>query len=131
MFKYDMVLGRRVGRIGFGVVLLLGASNILARLGPPHPLAPFDGYEPVLVPHVAANLAATWVLAFGVYAVLARMLRGRPCLPRQLGVASLAVPGIGISLLLPLTLHLPIALAFNSLGEGFDRWAYLSRDVVG
>ena len=123
------VYGRRLARVGFGAVLVVGVVVLVARIGPPELARPFVNRSPV-TPHVASLLAVAWAAAFVVYALVRRFAPRRPCAPRQLLGASLVVPGLGIALLLPLTLHLAVALAFGGAGDGFDQWALLSRDLT-
>ena len=123
------VYGRRLARIAFGAVLLLGVVVLLARIGPPQLDRPFVNRTPV-APHVSTLLALTWAAAFAVHALVKRLAGDRTCAPRQLPAASLILPGVGCALLLPLTLHLVLALAFGGHGDRFDQWAMLSRDLT-
>jgi len=131
MFKSEIIYARRLARIAFGAVLVAGAAVMLARLGEPHLFAPFSN-EPTATAHpqVAVVLILTWGAAFLVYAMVRVTVSRRGCAPQQLLVPSLVLPGIGMALLLPLTLHLPVAVLFDDVGDGFDHWAALSRDIT-
>jgi hypothetical protein len=111
------------------MVLLVGVAVVVARIGPPQLDRPFV-HRTQVGPHVSSILAVTWVVAFCVYALVKPFAADRACAPRQLLAASLVLPGVGLALLLPLTLHLAVALAFGGHGDGFDRWVLLSRDLT-
>lgn len=131
MFKSEIVYARRLARTAFGAVLLAGAAVMLARLGEPHLFTPFaDRAPPAAHPQVAATLVLTWGAAFLAYALVRTTVSRRGCAPHQLLVPSLVLPGLGMALLLPLTLHLPAAVLFDDVGDGFDHWAALSRDIT-
>ena len=108
--------GRAVGRIVFGLVLLGGAWILVERIAERSD------------PRAAAVIAASWTLAFlagSTARLLTSALATRPN-PLAWRAVSFAVPAVGIALLLPLTLHLPVALAIGVGLEGFDTWAKLS-----
>ena len=111
---------RAVGRIVFGAVALLGAAIFVERI-----LHLRD-------PHAAKVLGATWTLAF-VAGWVARQLVAALAKRDDAGdllAVSFAVPAVGVALLLPLTLHLPVALALGVGVDAFDTWAELSLYVT-
>jgi len=118
MFKPEStVVAARAARIAFGASLLAGAALFLGALatsGPP-PWMVFVG---------------TWLVAFGASHVVRKAVGPREAKPDRWLLASLVVPGIGLALMMPLLVHLPIAALLGG-GEGFDAWARLSVAVVG
>ncbi len=104
----------------FGAVLIAGAVVLVDRL-----LAPEN-------PHAGIALLGTWTIA--ILAGLAAMaaIRGEPASgdTERIFVASFVVPTIGVALLLPLTLHLPI-VALGWGVDAFDDWAALSLMITG
>jgi hypothetical protein len=133
---------RRAARVAFGCVLLAGVAALLflrhiprATLPPEYfrRWAPTVGGGAFAIPTWIFVLA-TWVAAF----VAARGARAIAMPMADVGdrllIASLAVPGIGIALLLPITLHLPFLAAFGSVAtfaERYDDWIDLSLRLVG
>jgi hypothetical protein len=119
MFKFS-VRGQRVGRIAFGVVLLAGAGLLTHWLG--------TAGEP----RSALVIVGAWAAAFVAYAIAGK-LGSRRALAHadELATASLVVPSVGAALLMPLTLHLPFALAMTRDLDGFDGWAELSVFLTG
>jgi hypothetical protein len=121
--------GRRAGRIAFGVVMIAGACVFVSRL-----LANRNDADAAFV------LVTTWVVAACTAFVwrrcatrLARSgaLRHRTVETSRLLAASLAIPSVGIALLLPLTLHLGVFALSGEAGRDFDRWAEMSLVAVG
>jgi hypothetical protein len=147
--------GRRLGRIaGGGVATLLGLAFLgLSLLVPYHPPTPGVTLAMLCMAWCCAFIFTTLGNFLGVLTLprLARQL-ARPSgdLHRDLArleaaphpaalvvrsidrleLASIALPLTGAALLLPLTLHLPFALAMSGL-EGFDQWCRLSAIIVG
>ncbi len=112
--------GKRVGRIAFGVVLLAGTA-ILA-----HRIVTLDQ------PRCARVILATWPAAFVAYLIAGRLGSRRPLdHAGELAIVSLVVPSLGAALLLPLTLHLPVAALVSRSGRGFDDWALVSLIITG
>lgn len=127
MFKYSERLepcsqeGRALGRVVFGLVLIAGITILAERL-----VANRHDVD------AAKVIAGTWTVAFGAGGIVS-LLAGpsdRSVSPR-LRVLSYVVPTFGIALLLPLTIHLPIALALGVDVAAFDRWAFVSACITG
>jgi hypothetical protein len=111
----DTLGGRRAGRIAFGTVLIAGALAILVR---PH--LPF-------YISAAELMVGSWVCAFAAALALGQV----PV--RESGYmfkTSIVVPSIGIALMLPLLLHLPVVAAAAGT-RSFDAWVDLSIIFVG
>jgi hypothetical protein len=119
MFKFS-VRGKRAGRIVFGAVLLGGMALLV------HRLATRDAA------HAATLIPTTWVAAFAAYAI-AGWLGSRRTLDHadELAVPALVVPSVGMALLLPLTLHLPVAALMSTASRAFDQWALLGLVMTG
>ena len=112
--------GQRVGRIAFGVPLLIGTAVLVQRLGADDPRS----WLTVLV---------TWSAAFVACAIARLALARREvAFDDQLATASLVVPSVGIALLLPITLHLPFAVLINGsdTARGYDTWVAFSLGVT-
>ena len=122
------LIGRRIGRITFGGVLLAGLAYLVVALSSRvlhHGTdTPSFGAAPIL--------GATWAVALiaGALArgVASRTRRRYP--PDALFAASLVVPTVGIALVLPLTIHMPFALLVGG-GEAFDFWVMVSVGITG
>lgn len=114
------VRGRRVGRIAAGGVLIAGALWIVYLLAETHR------------PRIAHAIPAIWGAAAIVYALCAT-LGSRRSLDhaQELAVPALAIPAAGAALMLPLTLHLLVALAIGCQARDFDEWAGLSVLFTG
>lgn len=114
-------LGARLaGRIAFGVTLLAGAGVLVVQT---------TGGR---APHAGATLILTWLLAF-VAAAIVRFVAACRVRDPSLAVPAMVLPMVGIALILPLTIHLPVVLAIEGLDRGvaaFDRWALLSIVVT-
>ena len=80
----------------------------------------------------ASIVVGTWLVAIAVGWLARRVLPLRgPHTTESLFAPSIVVPSVGIALMLPLTLHLPIALAKGVGTEGFDEWVKLSIWISG
>jgi hypothetical protein len=114
------VHGKRVGRIAFGVVLLAGAAILVQRL------ATLDA------PQSRRLILTTWAAAFAAYLIVGR-LGSRRVLDHagELAIPGLVVPSIGVALLLPLTLHMPLAMLVAPGARAFDDWAEISAIITG
>ena len=123
----SQIFARRLGRIAFGLVLLVGVASLAA--------AAWSGSLGV---HGAARFGAarliglTWlaaILAGAVVRAIAARLRWRPA-AEALFAESVMVPTAGIALLLPITLHLPVVAAVADAGT-FDSWVMASLWITG
>jgi hypothetical protein len=122
------IFARRIARIVFGGVLLAGVAWLFADATGLHrpPWSVDDTFG------AARTIGATWLVA-ALAAAVARRLAARVRLsggPDRLFAESLMVPAVGIALLLPLTIHLPIALWITD-SAGFDFWVQLSMGITG
>jgi hypothetical protein len=121
------IFARRVGRIAFGLVLLVGAAQI-ARTAWIGSL----GNDRMLRFDAARTIALTW-LAAPIIAILARAIAVRIRWSRgseALFAESMMVPAAGIALLLPISLHMPVVLLASD-AETFDIWVIASLWVTG
>lgn len=118
----SQIFARRVGRIAFGLVLLIGVASLTAAawsgfLGP-RSATRFDA---------ARLVGLTWlvaILAGAVVRAIAARVRWRPPAGALLA-ESVMVPTAGIALLLPITLHLPVVVAIADAAT-FDSWVTAS-----
>jgi hypothetical protein len=123
----SQIFARRLGRIAFGLVLLVGVAALAtaAWSGSPGP----HGTTPIGAMRLVGR---TWLIAALagalVWAIAAR-LRWRPA-PEALFAESAMVPTAGIALLLPITLHLPVVLLVADAGA-FDIWIMASLWITG
>jgi hypothetical protein len=123
MPEATQIIARRIGRITFGAVLLAGVAYLLTAAwgwarGSPY-LYDAPGF------HAARIITLTWLLAAAAGFIASRIaarfsLAGRP---DWLFAESLMAPTLGIALLLPLTLHMPVVVL---LGDSlwFDTWVF-------
>ena len=105
----------------FGVVAILGAGTFVERL------------LRMGEPHAAKTLAIIWLaalLAGWVFAQLAAVTARRVDI-EDIFTLSWVLPAIGVALLLPLTLHIPVAIALGGNLNGFDAWAKISIAITG
>lgn len=120
MFKNaeSTVFAARAARIAFGAYLIIGAILMtLAAIG-------VAGPSPWVV------FVGSWIVAFVMSRVVRVAIGPREENPETWLLASLVVPGIGLSLMMPLLVHLPIAALLGG-GDGFDTWVRMSIAVVG
>jgi hypothetical protein len=123
----NQIFARRLGRIAFGLVLLVGVVSLAAaawsgRVG---------AYSPARF-GTARLVGLTWfvaILAGAVVRAIAARLRWRPA-AGALFAESVMVPTAGIALLLPITLHLPVVVAVADAGA-FDFWVTASLWISG
>jgi hypothetical protein len=118
MFRND-IIAKRIGRIGFGIVLVAGALALGART--------------LLFPRAdsaAAIMVGSWLLAFAVAGVLSKRRPTGDIAPDAYAKPALILPSIGIVLMLPLLIHLPFALALGGTA-GFDDWVSLALWISG
>lgn len=111
---------RAIGRIVFGAVMLAGVAVLLQRL--------FEMRHP----ETNKVIAATWIIALfcGFVARHVAVIFGDRKSLQRIFVLSYAVPALGIALLLPLSLHLIVALALGVAGD-FDVWVQMSLHFAG
>lgn len=120
------IFARRVGRIVASFVLLAGVVAITATAWSAH-----DQPAPAL--HTAELIGFTWLAAL----VLGAAARGLVILvrpvwrPEALLAESWLLPAAALALLLPITLHLVVALASGHAGTDFDRWVRASAIITG
>ncbi|HET7500243.1 MAG TPA: hypothetical protein VFK02_04545 [Kofleriaceae bacterium] len=124
------VIARRIARITFGSVLLVGAACLLAATCSPA----FQHRSMLGVPRLDATaiLVLTWVVA-ALASLVAWLIALRLPFsgdPNTLFAESLMVPAAGIALLLPLTLHLPVVVGLADR-EAFDIWVMVSVWITG
>jgi hypothetical protein len=74
--------------------------------------------------------AVAGAVAIAVARVFAARL-GRRWSPETLFVASLVLPAVGAALVLPLTLHMLVALVFAAPPPSFNMWVELSLYITG
>jgi hypothetical protein len=110
----DRLAARRVARITFGSVLIVGAAVLV--LGP-YLRLPFSSAEIMLGSWFIATLLSLSVGRLPIHTD-----------PQPLFKASLVVPTIGIALMAPLLIHLPFALVSQG---SYDTWVGLSVVIVG
>jgi hypothetical protein len=114
----------RASRLAFGFVMIAGAIVLVHNV-----LAYSHDHQAVrdgTAWHAWQVIVGTW-LAASVTALPGLLIKDRG---DHLRVASYVVPAVGIALLLPLTLHMPIAL-YLSDAAGFDMWCVFSGIFVG
>jgi hypothetical protein len=119
------VFARRAGRIAFGMVLLAGAVMLVMQAGN-HPAIP----KTVHAWHV---IVATWTVAILVGRVVTAIASRtrRPHASNDLRVAGLAVPAVGMALLMPLTIQLPFTIFISPNLADFDGWTEMSLAFTG
>lgn len=114
----------RVSRLAFGFVMIAGAivlvRNTLAYSNDHHAVANGTAW------HAWQVIVGTWIAAAAA-SVVGLLVKDRG---DHLRVASYVVPAAGVALLLPLTIHMPIAL-YLSDADGFDMWCVYSGIFVG
>ena len=123
----SQIFARRLGRIAFGLVLVVGAASLAtaAWAGSPGPRS---------ATHLGAMrlIGLTWFVAAAAGATvraIAARLRWSPA-PEVLFAESVMVPTAGIALLLPITLHLPVVLLVAD-ANAFDIWVIASLWITG
>lgn len=127
MQTLNKIFARRLGRVAFGLVLLVGVAILAgaAWSGSPGPRG---------APQLGAMrlFGLTWliaVLAGVVVRTIAARVRWRLA-PEALFAESVMVPTAGIALLLPITLHLPVVLLVAD-ASAFDVWVRMSLWITG
>jgi hypothetical protein len=124
------LIARRIGRITFGGVLLVGVAYLAvgaSSIAIPRPLA-----YPLPQIDAAQSLTVTWLAALiagmAAYRVALHVPTRRG--PEALFAESVMAPVLGLALILPLTLHMPFALLVSDR-EGFSRWVGMSLWITG
>ena len=123
----SQIFARRIGRIAFGLVLLIGVANLATE-------AWSGWFGAMRTPRLDALkiIALTWAAAFiaGViaWAIAGSMRWSRD--PESLFSQSLVIPTLGVALLLPITFHLPVVLILAD-APAFDIWVMASLWVTG
>ena len=127
----SQVIARRIGRVAFGGVLVVGVACLIAAAWSGELTHhSFYGRGPRL--DAAAIIGLTWLVA-AVAGVAAWRVAVRVRLagnPDTLFAESLMIPAVGIALMLPITLHLPVVIALGDR-EAFDVWVVVSMWITG
>lgn len=120
------IFARRAGRIVASVVLLAGVVAVVAAAW-----SAFDRPPPEL--HIAELIGFTWLAAVVLGAAAhGLVILVRPAWrPEALLAESWLLPAGALALLLPITLHLLVAVALGSAGSEFDRWVRGSMIITG
>jgi hypothetical protein len=121
------IFARRVARIVASFVLLAGVVAIVANAW----AFANDRAGPEL--HTAELIGFTWLAAVVLGATAhGLVILVRPAWrPEALLTESLLLPAGALALLLPITLHLLVALALGSAGTDFDGWVLASTFITG
>jgi hypothetical protein len=116
----------RASRLAFGFVLMVGTGVLVdAVVGDGHPRV--NWHEAFSFPlHAWQLICGTWLVA-ALAALAGKLIPDRG---DRFRVASYVVPSMGVALLLPLTLHMPIALYVGD-ARSFDEWCMYSVFFVG
>jgi hypothetical protein len=124
------LLARRMGRIAFGGVLLIGVAYLVVAASAGSVRRPWNDLRPAL--DAAKIISATWLAALLAGVIVRHVARRLPMRwnPDALFAESVITPVFGIALLLPLTLHMPFALVLTD-AEGFAIWVGLSLWITG
>lgn len=119
------IFARRLGRIAFGAVLLAGTTAVFATA--------LGRADSPLTLHTGEMLGFTWLAAVVIGAAAhGLVLLVRPSWdPETLFRESAMLPVFAIAVILPLTLHLLVALAFGTSAAGFDDWVRWSLGITG
>jgi len=111
----NRVIVRRRSRIAFGAILIVGACTLFVSALRGHPVA-------------ALTVVVTWCAALAAgWATRAFAAEGPD--RDHLAVAGLAVPMVGIALMGPITLHMPLAMLGGT--QAFDEWVVMSAWITG
>ena len=127
------IIARRIGRITFGGVLLVGVVHLIVAA-----CSGELGHESLQAGHAGSGLDAartierTWLIAVLAGVVAWRVAARLPFTPHpeRLFAESLMVPAAGIALLLPITLHMPVILVIRD-SAAFDVWVVASMWITG
>jgi hypothetical protein len=120
---------RRAGRTAFGTLLILGAVALAV-----------DGLTALRYASDRAVVPAwiivafTWAIAIGAYFLAAHETRASSDTDayrsEQQRMRSLTRPAVGLALMLPLTIHMPLAIAIGG-PVCFDGWSGLTVPFAG
>jgi len=123
----SQIFARQVGRIAFGVVLLAGVAWLATDAWS----GTFGAFR---LPRLDAAriVGLTWLAAIAAglaaWGIAARVRGSRGS--EALFARSIVIPTLGIALLLPITLHLPVVLLVADAGA-FDFWVVASLWITG
>jgi len=119
----------RASRLAFGVVMILGAVVLVDHsIGNGHPRFGYEVHQGAQYWHAWQIIVGTWIAA--TLAGLAGLLI--PDRGGRFRVASYVVPSVGIALMLPLTIHLLVAVAVGTDSvRAFDEWCLYSVIFAG
>jgi hypothetical protein len=125
------IFARRAGRIAASLVLLVGVGMLVVAAWQGH--GDRYGYREASRLHALPILGVTWATALIVAAVAhGTVLLLRPSWrPDQLFVSSLMLPTVALALVLPITLHALVAIAYGGRAGDFDGWVWWSVIVSG
>ena len=126
----SQIIARRIGRITFGAVLLIGVAHLIVTA-----CTGELGRESVYSSRAfgaARTIELTWLFALlaGVIAWRVALRARLTASPERLFAESLMVPAVGIALLLPITLHMPVILVIRD-SAAFDVWVVASMWITG
>jgi|GEM_PF-2917286 len=128
--RVQRLVAWRAARVGFGATLIVGALAVAdAALG----TRARDGHAETAVLGLSTALwfAVVWGAALVVGLAAAAATRLRKHLPADTLLQTGAiVPAIGLALMTPLTMQLPVVLAIGSADE-FGEWVLLSLVITG
>lgn len=117
----------RASRLAFGTVMIAGFAELVRTTAARAGDGPF--YDLNQVPsgewHAWQTIVGTWIVA----ALAAGVGAFSPDRGSRFRVASYVLPSVGVALLLPLTLHMPIVLYAKGV-EAFDDWVLYSGFFV-
>lgn len=130
MPEASQIIARRIGRITFGGVLLAGLVYLLAASCSDGCALPCMHDAPGF--HAARIIGLTWVAALAAGLLAARIAARLPIAfrPDRLFAESWIAPALGIALLLPITLHMPVVLLVGD-AQMFDTWVVASIWITG
>src|SRR4051812_25556978 len=122
----SQIIARRIGRITFGGVLLVGVVHLIVAACSGESISTGRNLD------AARTIELTWFTALiaGVVAWRVAMRMRLAWTPERLFAESLMVPAAGIALLLPITLHMPVILVIRD-SAAFDLWVVASMWITG
>jgi hypothetical protein len=131
MTDASQFMARRIGRIAFGAVLLAGVAYLVAAAFTVSFAIARESSDPPRI-DAARVIVVTWLVAATAGSLASRIAARFPRArhPDWLFAESLIAPTLGIALLLPITLHMPVALVFGD-SSLFDGWVLCSLWITG